>query len=67
MVAGTGSRVKKRSPASGSDNSVGAAYSPGMCFSEVPAELPLLIVPRRQLLMSRAVELEKRLRSRFAK
>ena len=41
-----------------SDNPVRANYLPGMSFNEVLAELPLLTVPQRQLLVRRAVELD---------
>jgi hypothetical protein len=40
------------------DKLVPANYVPGMSFNEVLAELPLLTVPQRQLLVRRAVELD---------
>ena len=42
----------------GGDKPVLANYVPGMNFNEVLAELPLLTVPQRQLLVRRAVELD---------
>ena len=42
----------------GSDKPVPTIYVPGMSFNEVLAELPLLTVPQRQLLVRRAVELD---------
>jgi len=42
----------------GDDKPVRANYVPGMSFNEVLAELPMLTVPQRQLLVRRAVELD---------
>ena len=40
------------------DKAVPANYGSGMSFNEVLAELPILSVPQRQLLVRRAVELD---------